>query len=181
MKTFFRIFTISDFKEEEEWLRDQSKKGLKLAKLQPPIMFKFEECEPEDVVYKLDYKNTKASGEYKQMYLDYGWEYCGECFGWNYFRKPAAQINEENEGELFSDNQSKLEMLEKIIKTRMLPLFCLFFCALIPSLRNILAISQKTTFDYILAFILFVLFFIYIFLFIHCGTKLNKLKKALKK
>lgn len=181
MKTkYTRFYTISDWMEEEEWLREQSKKGLKLKKMTPPVRYVFEEVEPEDVVYKLDYKNADASEEMKQMYLDYGWEYCGTCFGWNYYRKPAAQINEENEGELFSDKQSKLEMLEKIIKTRMIPLVVIFTCCLIPSLRNSIRVENAGVIDYIITGLLSVLFVMYLYLFIHCGTKLRKIKDSLK-
>jgi len=177
-KHFKRVFTISDWMEEEEWLREQSKKGLKLFKVNPPVDFVFEEAEPADVVYRLDYKNTKASNEMKQMYLDYGWEYCGECFGWNYYRKPADQINSEQEGELFSDNQSKLEMVEKIIKTRMMPLVVIFFCCLVPNLTKVFSRGPDIL-DIIFTVFFAILFVLYIWLFIHCGTKLRKIKKDL--
>lgn len=180
-KRFFRFYTIADWKEEENWLREQNKKGLKLCKLNPPVSYVFEETEPEDVVYKLEYKNAKADLDCSQMYKDYGWEYCGTCFGWNYFRKPAAQINSENEGELFSDNQSKLEMIQNIIRTRMLPLVCIFCCCLVPSLSNLISMEHKLIFDFILTGILGVLFFLYLYLFIHCGLKLKKMKKELSK
>ncbi len=179
-KTFFRFYTISDWMEEEAWLREQSKKGLKLCKLNPPIKYTFEETEPEDVIYKLEYKNVKAEFDCNQMYKDYGWEYCGSCFGWNYYRKPAAQVSSDADGELFSDKESKFGMLELIIRTRLLPLVTIFCCCLIPSLRNVLRIGNKTVIDFIIAGLLTVLFFVYIYLFVHCGTKLRRMKKELK-
>ena len=33
-KTVIRFFTVADFQEEEKWLREQSKKGLKLLKME---------------------------------------------------------------------------------------------------------------------------------------------------
>lgn len=178
-KHFKRIFTISDWIEEEAWLREQSKKGLKLVKLNPPLDFVFEETEPEDVVYKLDYKNTKVANEYKQMYLDYGWEYCGSCFGWNYFRKPADQINEENEGELFSDKASKLEMVEKIFRTRMMPLIVVFLCCILPNMYRFSSSDSLRFFDGLCFGLITGLFLIYIYLFVHCGRKLRKIRKEL--
>jgi len=180
-KRFTRLFTITDWMEEEEWLREQSKKGLKLSKLNPPVNFVFEETEPEDVVYKLDYKNTKASKEMKQMYQDYGWEFCGECFGWNYFRKPAAQINSENEGELFSDNESKLEMVQHIVKTRMIPLIILFLCCIVPNLIKFTSSGNLDLIDKGFAIVFSILFVLYIILFIHFATKIQKIKKFLSK
>lgn len=178
-KRFIKFFTISDWIEEETWLREQSKKGLKLCKLNPPAAYHFEEIEPEDVIYKLEYKNAKAELDCNQMYKDYGWEYCGSCYGWNYYRKPASQIKSENEGELFSDKESKIEMLEKVIKTRMLPLVAVFCCCLLPSLGRILNMNHKTVFDFFMVGLFGFFFVIYIYLFIHCGSKLRKMKKNL--
>lgn len=179
-KRFTRLFTISDWMEEEEWLREQSKKGLKLCKLNPPINFVFEETEPEDVVYRLDYKNTKASKDMKQMYLDYGWEYCGECFGWNYYRKPADQIKLENEGELFSDNESKLEMIQHIFKTRMMPLVVIFLCCIVPNILRFTS-SKLNIMDIVLAVFFIILFVFYMYIFIHCSAKLRRIKEKLSK
>lgn len=49
-------------------------KELKLSKLFPPVGFMFEETEPEDVIYKLEYKNAVAEFDCNQMYKDYGWD-----------------------------------------------------------------------------------------------------------
>lgn len=178
-KRFYKFYTISDWKEEESWLREQSKIGLKLCKLNPPISYVFEETEPEDVIYKLEYKNAKAELDCNQMYKDYGWEYCGSCFGWNYYRKPASQVNSDADGELYSDNESKIEMLERIIKTRLLPLVCLFLCCVIPNLIRTINLENKNLGDFIILGIFGILFVIYCYLILHCGTKLNKLKKEL--
>ena len=89
-KTLVHFFTIADYEEEEIWLRKQHKAGWKLVKMTPPCFFTFEECVPEDVIYRLDYKNSEQTEEYMQMLGDFGWEYCGKCLGWLYFRKPAS-------------------------------------------------------------------------------------------
>ena len=57
-KTLVRFFTIADYEEEELWLRKQHRNGLKLVKMTPPFFFTFEECTPEDVIYRLDYRNS---------------------------------------------------------------------------------------------------------------------------
>ena len=175
MKRFTKFFTIADFIEEEQWLREQHKKGLKLTKFVLPCFYTFEEVEPEDVIYRLDYKNSKASAEYKQMYLDYGWEYFGSCVGWNYFRKKACDVSQENDGELFSDKESKIDMLEKIIKTRLLPLIAILLCCIVPNLSRFFN-SNSSWIDIVLGCVFYVLFFIYILLIAHCGRKLKKLK-----
>ena len=90
-KTVLRFFTIADYEEEEQWLHQQHSRGWKLVKMIPPCFYRFEKCQPEDVVYRLDYQNGQENGNYFQMFHDYGWEYLGQCVGWLYFRKSAAQ------------------------------------------------------------------------------------------
>lgn len=99
-KVKLRFFTIADY-EEENWLRAQHKKGLRLVKIFPPCGFVFETCRPEDVIYRLDYRNGRQNREYMQLFQDYGWEHFGRCLGWMYFRKPAAELEAENDGEIF--------------------------------------------------------------------------------
>lgn len=173
-KLFIRLFTIADYEEEEIWLREQQKKGLRLVKMVPPCFYTFEEVTPEDVVYRLDYQNKEADEDCKKLYADFGWEYAGRCAGWNYFRKPSAEIESEEESEIFSDNDSKLDMLQKIITTRMLPLMIIFLCCIIP---NLMRTRGGSTGDYIITGVFMVLALIYIYLFVHCGTKLRRLKE----
>ena len=56
-KTFIRFFTIADYEEEEIWLREMHKKGWRLIDMTPPCFFRFEACQPQDVIYRLDYKD----------------------------------------------------------------------------------------------------------------------------
>jgi uncharacterized membrane protein len=171
-KLKIRFFTIADYEEEERWLRSQHQKGWKLIKMTPPCFFTFEECEPEDVIYRLDYKNADATSEYKQLFLDFGWEYAGKCIGWFYFRKPATQIDTEKEGELFSDNESKVDMIQHILRTRMLPIFVIFLCCVLPQLAKAMNGTGNVG-----GLILWgVIFLAYVYLLLHCGLKLTKLK-----
>ena len=74
-KTLIRFFTIADFEEEEAWLREQHNMGWRLVKATLPCFYTFDRCEPEDVIYRLDFKNGEEEGDYFQMFRDYGWEY----------------------------------------------------------------------------------------------------------
>ena len=176
-KTFTRIFTIADYEEEENWLREQSKKGLHLQKMIQPFIYIFEVGEPEDVIYRLDYRNAKGDQDYTQMFADYGWECCGRCFGWIYFRKPASAVNCDEEGELFSDSESRLSMVQHVMMTRMLPLLVVFLCILIPQWMNIMDRPGEG----VLEIIFTVLMVLYVILILHCGRKLYRLRKKLKK
>ncbi len=175
-KTELRIFTIADYEEEEVWLRKQHQAGWKLVKMIPPCVYIFEACQPQDVIYRLDYKNSEQTDEYMQMLKDFGWEYFAQCIGWLYFRKPADEVESEQEGELFSDNASRVELVSHIIKTRMLPLAIIFLCCVLPNFFR--AVSG----EYIGGMgIFFGVFFgimlgLYVFLLVYCGIKLKKIR-----
>ena len=67
-KTVIRFFTIADYEEEEVWLHNQHKNGWKLLRMIPPCFYIFEKCAPEDVAYRLDYKNSTETGDYFQAF-----------------------------------------------------------------------------------------------------------------
>ena len=170
-KMKIRFFTIADYEEEEIWLRQQHKSGWKLVKTVLPCFFIFESCTPEDVVYRLDYKNDTESSDYYQLFQDYGWEYFNRCLGWLYFRKPVSETDTQQDIEIFSDDSSRIDMVNHIVKTRMLPLLVIFFGCLIPNLIR----SVNTSLPFTIVFTL--MFFLYLYLFLHCGFKLRKLRK----
>lgn len=178
-KIKIRFYTIADYEDEELWLRRQHQNGWKLVKMTPPCFYTFEECEPEDVIYRLDYKNGEQTEEYLQMLRDFGWEYFFHLFGWLYFRKPASAAKTEGEEELFSDNASRVEMAEHVTRTRLIPLMVIFLCCVIPNLINAMngVMGRLSTF-----FGLFfgVMFGIYLFTIIYSGIKLNRIRAKYK-
>lgn len=180
-KTEIKIFTIADYEEEEIWLREQHKQGWKLVNTVLPVFYHFVKCEPEDVVYRLDYKNSKEDSAYMQMFQDYGWEYFNECMGWLYFRKPAADMDSDMEGEIFSDDESRIELLNQVIKTRLLPLLTIFFLCLLPQCVNITTRFTESGLSFVLFIIFSVLLLLYLLLFIHCGRKMTNLRRKYKK
>ncbi|MDD6466886.1 MAG: DUF2812 domain-containing protein [Erysipelotrichaceae bacterium] len=173
-KTVIRFFTIADYEEEEVWLHNQHKNGWKLMKMIPPCFFVFEKCTPEDVTYRLDYKNNTETSNYFQIFKDYGWEYIGQCIGWLYFRKSSSEIDSEQEGEIFSDNESRVDMINHVVKTRLLPITIIFLCCVLPNFLRSITDSDPiaTVFTIIFSF----LTILYIYLVIYCGLKLRKLK-----
>ena len=173
-KTVVRFFTIADFEEEEAWLREQHNCGWKLTNASF-FLFTFERCEPEDVVYRLDYKNGETDEDYFQLFRDYGWEYFNQFAGWLYFRKPVAEVETEADGEIFSDSLSRVEMVQHVVKTRMLPLLVLFLCCVLPNLiRSIYGDFPSSRLFSVLFGIMFVL---YCYLITYCGIKLARLRR----
>ena len=178
-KLKIRFFTIADYEEEELWLRKQHQNGRKMVKMIPPCFYLFEECEPEDVIYRLDYKNGAQTEEYLQMLNDFGWEYYARCVGWLYFRKPAGAAKTEGEEELFSDNASRVDMAEHVARTRLIPLMVIFLCCVIPNLIN----AMNGVMGRLSAFfgIFFgMMFGIYLFMIIYSGIKLNRIREKYK-
>lgn len=174
-KTWVRFFTVADYEEEERWLREQHRSGWKLKKTVLPCFFVFERCLPEDVVYRLDYKNKPMGGDYLQIFRDYGWEYCNRCAGWLYFRKRVAEMDTEQDGEIFSDDVSRVEMVDHIVKTRILPLLILFFSCLLPNFVRSLERSDPAA--HAIAAVFTLLLLVYLFLFVYCGRKLRALRR----
>ena len=174
-KTVIRFFTIADYEEEEVWLHNQHKNGWKLLKMIPPCLYIFEKCAPEDVTYRLDYKNNAETGDYFQIFKDYGWEYIGQCVGWLYFRKPSSQTDSEQDGEIFSDNESRIDMINPVVKTRLLPILAIFLCCVLPNFFRSIAISDPLAAVFTVFFAVMTLFYFY--LLIYCSLKLRKLRE----
>ncbi len=128
----FKYFTIFEYEKEEKYLREMHKDGWKFIKVSGLGTYHFEKCTPEDVVYQLDYnqEGIKNKDEYLQMFSDCGWEHLQEYAGYSYFRKPASEMKGD-EG-IFCDEESKLRMMERVLRGRMTPLVIIFFCFLLP-------------------------------------------------
>lgn len=127
-------FSIPDWKREEVWLNKQHLKGWKFVSFVPPCFYKFEKCEPENVVYQLDYnqEGLKEKTDYIQIFEDCGWEYITDSVGYSYFRKSASQMNGPEE--IFCDDQSRMDMIRRVFKGKMIPLLALFLCIIVPQL-----------------------------------------------
>ena len=127
-----KYFTIVEHEKEQEYLREKQKAGWKFVKVTGLGTYHFEKCEPEDVIYQLDYNQEGLAHkeEYVQMFRDCGWEYLQDFFGYSYFRKPMSEAGEE-EG-IFCDDESRLEMMNRVFRGRLTPLIVIFICILLP-------------------------------------------------
>ena len=175
-KTVLRFFTIADFEEEETWLRKMHASGWKFVSY-VFCFYTFESCQPEDVIYRLDFKNAGQTPDYMQMLADFGWEYIDDCFGFLYFRKPADRVQAEEDGELFSDRESKLDLVTRIVKRRLLPLIVIFFCCVIPNFLRYSLGDEAGLAATVFSVFFGVMFVIYCGLIAYCGIKLRRLRK----
>ena len=89
-RTVWKYFTIFAYEKEQEYLRKMHRAGWKFVRVGGFGLYHFEECEPEDVIYQLDYnpQRTEQKEEYIQMFADCGWEYLQDYAGYSYFRSP---------------------------------------------------------------------------------------------
>lgn len=173
-KKTFKFFTVMEYIEEQEYLRRMHQEGWKFAGVSLPGIYSFKKCEPEDVVYQLDYNQDgqKQKAEYVQIFSDCGWEYICDFVGYSYFRKPVAQMGQEEE--IFNDDASKLDMLERVFKGRMLPLLVIFLCIICPQLFRF---SYDISGDGMIMFLLFALMFLlYLGIFIKAAVAYRRLR-----
>ena len=133
-KTQFRFFSIMQWEEEQDYLRRMHKEGWKFTRVNFLGVYHFVRCEPEDVVYQLDYnpQGLADKADYVQMFRDCGWEYLQDYVGYSYFRKPAADM--QGQEEIFCDDASRLDMMNRVFKGRMLPLLIVFAAVIVPNI-----------------------------------------------
>lgn len=181
-KRGIRFFSPAEWKDEQDYLSEQHRKGWKFVKFSA-AGYVFEECEPEEVVYQLDFRaEDKNTDEYIQMFKDCGWEYLQDYCGYSYFRKPAKEMKENEEG-IFCDDESRLEMLQRVYRKKILPLVCIFFSIIIPQLtmRIVNGSLKDALFSKLLTVAFAVMFVLYAVIFAKFGYSLWKLKKEMRK
>ena len=130
VKKEFRWFNIMEYEKEEKYLSKRHQEGWKFKRVTFPGIYTFERCEPEKVIYQLDYnkEGIKHQMEYVRMFEDCGWEYLTEFAGYNYFRKSADRMLQDEE--IFCDDISRLDMVKRIFWGRVIPLIVIL-CGLI--------------------------------------------------
>jgi hypothetical protein len=181
-KTLFRFFTLFEYEEEEAFLENQHKNGWKVTGYKLPGFYKFEKCEPEEVTYRIDFTNENGAknSEYRQMFADNGWEFLWSVNGFSIFRKVLSSVNESN-NEIFTDNASKLQMLQKIHQRRLLPLITIFLCAVLPNfVKGINGEFGRSGSELSLTVIFGIMFILYTYVFIKSFVKIKKLKEKLQ-
>ena len=125
-------------------------------------------------MYQLDYNQDrkKDMAGYIQMYRDCGSEYLCDFVDYSYFRKPVSEM--QGEEEIFNDDASKLDMLGRVYKGRMIPLLVIFFAVICPQLiiqgQGGYGVAQDVLFG-----LYCVLFAVYVYIFIRCGSMYKKL------
>ena len=170
-KKTVKFFSVVDWEKEQDYLREMHRRGWKFVRLTALCVYHFEKCEPEDVIYQLDYNadGLEHKEEYVQLFADCGWEYLQDCMGYSYFRKPAGKT--DGAEEIFCDDASRLQLLERIAKGRMRPLLILFLCVLLPCFCRALAQGEAAS-----AAVLGVVLGLYIYIFLRFLYRYRRLR-----
>lgn len=132
-KAAVRLFTIADWEKEQDYLRRQHQRGWKLDRVTFFNCYHFVRCQPEDVVYQLDYNPEGLANkeEYVQLFADCGWEYLQDYAGYSYFRKAVAQMGGRDE-KIFCDDQSRLALVRRVFWGRMVPALVILLLLVCP-------------------------------------------------
>lgn len=182
-KTEFKWFTILQYKAEQEYLREMHLNGWKLTKVSFPGFYHFEACTPEDMVYQLDYNQngTAHKRDYIQLFADCGWEYMFDFVGYSYFRKPASQMEGmQGSEEIFCDDESRLEMMKRVFKGRVIPLLCAFFGIVLPQFFLQTSMAGRSAFNHGMAIFYWILFAVYLVILITFGIQFFSYEKKIR-
>lgn len=96
---------------------EKHRQGYAFSGISFPISYTFDRVEPQEMIYKLEYTSLiKDQDQYIHFVSEYGWEYVGTFFDFSYFRKPKTESTEEDD--IFSDEESKIAHLDKILYSR---------------------------------------------------------------
>jgi hypothetical protein len=175
MKKEFKWFTIFEYEKEQDYLRDMNKLGWRFVEVKGLGMYYFEKCDPQDVVYQLDYNKDGLAhkDDYLKMFDDCGWEYIQDYAGYSYFRKPVSEDGVAEE--IFCDEESRFQMMQRVIKGRMLPLLVIFFATLLPQFL----INLLSTHNYFIATLIGGILVMYITIFTMCFVKYIQYKNKM--
>ncbi len=175
-KMVLRFFTVPQWTQEQDYLRSQHNNGWKFKKVDWLCCYHFERCEPEDVKYQLDFnpEGINHKSEYVQMFSDCGWEYIQDFVGYSYFRKPVSEMQNQDE-EIFCDDASRLDMMKRVFKGKMIPLIVMFLCVILPQIF----VQNHNTHSKILYYVFVVLAVLYLILFSIFAYQFWKYKKSL--
>ena len=171
-KTEFRFFTVAEWEKEEAYLSRRHREGWRFTGIRLLGLYGFERCEPQEVAYRLDYnpEGRAHREEYVQMFRDCGWEYVQDYVGYSYFRKPAPAS--ERDAEIFCDDASRLEMMERVLKGRMLPLMAILLLVIVPVL---IVEGQRTEpFSRFVTLVYLLILAAYVAVFVKFGVQFQK-------
>lgn len=178
IKHKLRWFDLMAYEEEAKWLSEMHADGWRFVSVNMIGWYTFEKCQPEEVVYQLDFfqNQKKDESSYRQMFADCGWEYVATLNQYHYFRKPKNEMDNAQDEEIFCDEESRYDMLMRIYKGRVLPLIVIF-CATI--VTNVTSILNHSSFGEPIGILYIIVVVLYWFIFVRFLMKYHHVKQRL--
>lgn len=176
LKKELRWFTIMDYEKEAAYLSKRHQEGWAFKHVSFPGIYTFEKCKPENIIYQLDYNKDglKNQNEYVQMFEDCGWKYLLNFAGYSYFRKPMTNMQQKEE--IFCDDSSRLDMINRIFRGKMIPLIVIFICLVINGYTSMMGHDSHR-----ITLVFGVLMIIYMIVFLQFAVKYISFRQKIRK
>lgn len=119
MKVIRKMFWSLDNDKEIAFLEDWAKKGFRLVSVHMG-KYNFEAIPPTQLIYQMDFRGFDQvidKEEYKQLFIDDGWDVIESDTGWYYFCKPFTGNDDLS---IFNNNESLLRSLKNKLRFLML-------------------------------------------------------------
>lgn len=144
-KRTFKVFAAWDYEFEEREFNRMSEQGWQLVN-GGSFSQKYEYDDSVIYRYQLDYNNEiKDMARYDETFRDAGWERVNSTAnGWHIFRKAYDKSLPDEEYEIYTDEQSRVEMLK-----RWRNVCFIFFCFVTINIFNSLRIMDTSDAGYI--------------------------------
>ena len=161
LKRSYKAYPAWDYEKEEIDINENSKNGWQLIK-GGCFHSVFEKDDSKKYIYKIDYntdaiKKSLERERYIQMFEELGWEYINSTYnGWSYFRKEYDENSDASEYEIYTDNHSYKEMLNRWCKIGKVVLVIELIFALIYTFMAIMHLDIVRGIYSVLFWILFI-------------------------
>lgn len=179
MKTIRKMFWSLNNDKEIKFLQEWAKKGYRLvsASLGTYILEPFEAAE---LIYQMDFRGFESfvdKEEYKQLFINDGWQVIETDMGWYYFYKP---LSADTDVSIFNNNESLIRSLKSKLRFLLLTGFPTYASVLIllPAVRRSLQ-SSSVFFDIITVFLI-IIFIAHISFVSAILLKIKKLSNSIK-
>jgi hypothetical protein len=126
VKRINKRFWVWNLEEEKAFLEEKAREGLILKSISLGG-YTFEESEPKDLIYQMDFKGLDrkiSEDEYIQLYEDAGWNLAGRSGGWYYF---SQESSEDIDLLIFNDNASKASIYKRLLAFLLITGFPLYY------------------------------------------------------
>jgi hypothetical protein len=171
--TKFKWFWAWQDEKEEAWLAEMAAQGFHLDGFDFPTLYRFQQGEPAEFVYRLDYPGVarKDRESYLQLFKDAGWEHVGDMGGWVYFRR---QVQPGDPTEIFTDVESKVQKYYRVM------LFLIILMPIWIAARPDFNPENMTLFRNVVLVLHTILMLLWAFAFLRLGLRIKQLRDSVK-